>query len=317
MNKTTNSFLIVGQCSKGVNTALPEKAGGRELSAGILHVIANRQESFAAATRRLIHLADLAYGARNYDALAEISETLQAIPYAPAQRAATYYQAILIKRQGKLERAADLLSKISAPRALLTLGTIEECRGNWTEAARLHVEALRAGRDVDPFAVAGAAIQLATIRAIEGDHAGALDGFQAIAPLIRAAAPSQPSLYPIWHNAVAVELAELGRLDEARAASQVATRSPFADCYPEFEQTADELRESEPARIVVTIVEPQREEKRQEAKGNQRLITYYSSLITHQWSVASGQWSVFITAIIRTRAASRARPRAPPFISIA
>jgi hypothetical protein len=298
-----------------VNTALPEQAGGRELSASIVHAIASRQESFTTATRRLIQLADLAYGARDYDVLKEISQALQAIPYAPAQRAASYYQAVLLKRAGQIDAAAAILSTISAPRALLTLGTIEECKGNWTEAARLHVEAMRAGRGVDPFAVAGAVIQLATIRAIAGDHAGALHAFQSIGPLVRAAAPSQPSLNPIWHNAVAVELAALGRADEARAAIAIALASPIADAYPEFEQTAAELRRAEPARVAVVVVEPQREEKRQKARGERQLVTYHSSLIRHQWSVVSGRHSSFIIHHSLTRANPRASPRAPPFIS--
>src|SRR4051794_31892607 len=86
MNKTTNGFFI-GDTPKGSVIALPEKAGG-ELSRGILQRIAIANETFEQATARLIRLADLAYGARDYDGLQELSGALAAIPFTVAQRAA-------------------------------------------------------------------------------------------------------------------------------------------------------------------------------------------------------------------------------------
>jgi hypothetical protein len=46
----------------------------------------------------LIQLADLAYGARDYEALRQLSDALDALPFAPAKRAASYYKAVLLKR---------------------------------------------------------------------------------------------------------------------------------------------------------------------------------------------------------------------------
>lgn len=302
MNNTQTSFFI-RECSKGEMTALPDRAGGRELSRNILQAIATANESFEQATARLIRLADLAYGQRDYEALPELGDALAAIPFAPARRAAVYYQAVLMKRTGQLDTAASMLATISAPRALLTLGTIEETRGNCTEAARLHVEAMRAGRGVDPFTVTGAAMQLATIRAVEGDHAGALYGFQSLWPMVRTVAKSHPYLFAVWHNAVAVELAELGRVDEARAAVAVATASPVANRYPEFEQTAAELRQAEAARVVVAVVEPKAE---QGSEAGESQPTFGRVLAT------AAKTSSFIIQHLLTRANPRASPRAPP-----
>jgi tetratricopeptide (TPR) repeat protein len=259
MKQTANSFFI-GDTPKGSVSALP-RAGGRGLSASILHRIAAANESLEHATARLIRLADLAYGARDFEALRELSEALAALPFAAAQRAATYFRAVTLKRAGHLDSAASLLATVNAPRALLTLGTVEECRGNYAEAARLHVEAMRAGRNLDPFTVAGAAIQLATIRGIEGDHAGSLYAFQNIGPLVWAVARHHPSLWPILQNSIAVELAELGRSAEARAAIAVALASPIAQAYPEFEATAAEIRQAQPQRIAVVVVEPQQDDE--------------------------------------------------------
>ncbi|HMG35401.1 MAG TPA: hypothetical protein VKM94_15790, partial [Blastocatellia bacterium] len=44
-----------------------------------------------------------------------------------------------------------------------------------------------------------------------------------------------------YHNALAVELGELGRLNEAKAALAVALASPFASAYPEWNETRLEL----------------------------------------------------------------------------
>jgi tetratricopeptide (TPR) repeat protein len=295
-------------------TALPIARAGELSTGAILHRIAAANESFEQATRRLLQLADLAYGQRDYEAMRELSEALAAIPFAPAQRAASYYQAVLLKRAGLFDAAALMLAPISAPRALLTLGTIEENRGNWTEAARLHVEAMSAGRDVDPFTVAGAQMQLATIRSIEGDHAGALHAFQSMWPLLRIAARSHPYLFPLWHNAVAVELGALGRADEARAAVAIALASPVADSYPEWQETAAELRE--PERVAVVVVEPQRTGKRQEAIFIVPLVTHHVSRINDQWSVVSGQRAAFGApwAGLLERVKLSARDRDGPFV---
>jgi len=231
-----SNLFIVGNTPK-VSYALPVKAGGRAFES-ILQRISTANESFEQATRRLVQLADLAYGQRDYDALTEIVGALQAVPFRPAQRAATYYSAVILKRQGELDRAATMLESLSAPRALLTLGTIEECRGNWTEAARLHLEAMKAAHHLDPFTVAGAAIQLAS--------------FQRIEPLVRLAAHTQPFIYPAWFNSIAVELAATGRTDEARQAIAIALASPIAHAYPEFEATAREVAQAERVTVAVS-----------------------------------------------------------------
>ncbi len=137
-----------------------------------------------AQSRALIRLAEIAYGARHYAALHAISRAVLAIPCKPAQTAATYYRAIVLKRVGQLERAATLLADMHQPRALLRLATIFESKGERTEAMRLHVEVMRRAKEVDAFAIAGAAIQLATARSIDGDHAGALAEFGSIRSLV-------------------------------------------------------------------------------------------------------------------------------------
>ena len=177
-----------------------------------------------------------------------------------------------------------------------------------SQAARLHVEAMKASRQVDPFTFAGAAMQLATIQAIEGDHAGSLHRFQSIGPMVRAVARLQPYLWPLYCNALAVELSELGRIDEARAASAVAVASPIANAYPEWQETAAELRQTETAHVSVVI-------KRQEARGEgAEPIIHHSSFIIHHSTPAAGPRLRMRPVIIKSRASPRASPRAPPVV---
>jgi hypothetical protein len=241
----------------------PPKEFGAVRRVGLRHAILlnvfKAAKNIEEQARALIRLAELAYGARDFAALDEFSQALFAIPFKPAQKAATYYRAVLLKRAGLLDTSAAMLQTINAPRALHTLGTIEECQGNWTEAARLHVEAMRSARDIDPFAFSSAGFQLAVLHSFEGNHAAALASFESLWPIVQVAAAAHPHLYPLWCNALAVEFTELGRVQEARAASAVATASPFARAYPEFQETAAEITEQRSSRAIVSVTLPQDE----------------------------------------------------------
>lgn len=300
MNTTQTSFLIV-DCSKGLNTALPMARAG-ERSGVILHATAIANESFEQATRRLLRLCELAHGARDYDALRELSAALQSIPFAPAQGAATYYAAIIAKRAGDFERAADLLSTLDVPRAIQTLGTIYQAQGDQTEAARLYIEALRRAREVDALAVINAAIQLSAIKSSAGDHTAALLDLESLWPMVRIVARAHPHRFFQFHNEMAVELAAVGNTEAARRAADVAMSAPIAEQYPEWQETAAELRECE--RVAVVVVAPQSADKRQRA-------SFILPLITHQRSAFGTPWAGLLE-----RVKLCARDRDGPFVNV-
>jgi len=298
MNKTTNSFFI-GDTPKGSFAALPDKAGGRELSGRILQQIAIANESFEQATRRLLRLCELAHGARDYVALDAISQALASIPFAPAQNAATYYAAIIAKRDGDFDRAVDLLAPLDAPRAVQTLATIHEAKGHHADAARLYVEALRTARAVDPLTVINATIQLSAIKSSAGDHHAALADLQAIAPLVRTFSRLHPHLFYQLHNELAVELAAVGQIDEARAAVAVAIASPIAEAYPEWRETA---REVAPARVMVVVKIEQ--EAGEPTETRTLMFRFHNDDSSHRYHQI---------VTIHTRTLNpRAGPRAPP-----
>ncbi|MEN3332265.1 MAG: hypothetical protein V7641_1630 [Blastocatellia bacterium] len=224
----------------------------------LLRVLANVR-NVEDQTRTLIRLAELAYGARNYNALRELSAALACLPSQPAQDAARYYAALCLRRAKQYDKAVTLLANLQQPRAVQTLATVYEAKGEWHEAARRYVEVMRRAKDADVFAFVCATMQLATIRAIDGDHAEALAEFQSLWPMVRVVAKTQSHVYPAWCNALAVELAAIGRVEDARAASAVAVASPIARAYPEWQETAEEIAAQRSTRTIVTVALPQTE----------------------------------------------------------
>lgn len=215
-------------------------------------------------TPRLIQLADLAYGRRDLDMLADLSALLYGLPGGEAQSAGLYYQAIILRRAGKYEASKRLLEQVSAhaspstqARALQTLGTVYEAQSQWSEAARLYTEALRAARGVDSLAAYRALGQLAVMKSIAGDHRQSLADIQSLWPIARLLTPQHPDLFFQFHNSLAVELAAVGKIDEAREASRIAVASPVAHAYPEWQETAAEIAEQQSSKAIIVVVLPQ------------------------------------------------------------
>jgi hypothetical protein len=95
----------------------------------------------------------------------------------------------------------------------------------------------------------------AVIRGIEGDHHGALEDLERLFPLIRVASRERPDVFYDYQNSLAVELANVGRFEEARHASEIALASPFANAYPEWRETRREIElgERRPSRAAVSF----------------------------------------------------------------
>ena len=213
--------------------------------------------------RALIRLAELAYGQRDLRMLADISAILCGLPGRETQSTGLYYQAIILRRAGKHEASKRLLGHISASaspgmqaRALQTLGTIYEAQSRWSEAIRVYAEALRVAQNVDGFAVFGAVGQLAVIKSIAGDHKAALSDIQSLWPIVRSVSLHHPHVFFQFHNELAVELAAVGRIEEARNASRIAMASPVAHAYPEWHETAAEIAEQQTSKAFIAVAIP-------------------------------------------------------------
>jgi tetratricopeptide (TPR) repeat protein len=212
---------------------------------------ANSRQALNELTCRLIPLAEQAFSLRDISALQAVSQILANLPLAGARQIGQYYQALAISRNGQTEEALSLLEAVAedAPlsyraRAIQTLGSIYHRQGHLDEALRLYPEAMQAASSEngrDPLTILLAQLELACIKSERGEHREALAAYESLSPLVRLVSKQHPLYFYFYHNELAVEFAELGRIVEAKAASAIALASPFACAYPEWRETRDEI----------------------------------------------------------------------------
>lgn len=247
-------FLIDLSSSLGVSyseTGLSLDELIHDLLVSRLARAANSHQAFNEITSRLIPLAEHAFSLRDIGALQAVSQILANLPLASARQIGQYYQALAISRNSQTDEALSLLESVAenAPlryraRAFQTLGSIYHRQGRLDEALRLYPEAMQAastenGRD--PLTILLAQLELACIKSETGEHREALAAYESISPLVRLVSKQHPLYFYFYHNELAVEFAELGRIAEAQAACAIALASPFAPAYPEWSATRDEI----------------------------------------------------------------------------
>jgi tetratricopeptide (TPR) repeat protein len=250
----TNRFLI--GLSLGRELADLESLTGREsllqnLVASALARAANSRELFDHLYDRLVQLAQHAYSLRDVATLEEVSKMLVNFPVPTYLHIGQYYRALAIRQTGKIEEAVLLLEPIAdnAPalcraRAIQTLGAIHHRQGRVDEALRFYSEALRLSSNENrPDLLTNLFVrsEISCIRSERGDHCGAFCDLERLAPLVSIVSRQNPLYFYVYHNELAVELGELGRLAEAEAACAIALASPFAHAYPEWSETRQEL----------------------------------------------------------------------------
>jgi hypothetical protein len=107
----------------------------------------------------------------------------------------------------------------------------------------------------DPLGAFYTQHMIAVLKSIDGDNRGALADLESMYPLVRAVGATYPPIYYTYLNSRAVELAELSRLEEAASVCRVTLASPFANSYPEYRATSDDvaLRRRRASRSIVSF----------------------------------------------------------------
>ena len=146
-------------------------------------------------------------------------------------------------RSGDREQAKNMLEQVAQSgagtyqaRALLSLGTLEAAKQDFASEARYYLEAFKASHSLSTKVEAIRGI--AVIKAKEGYHKSSVKDFEKFMPL---AMNSDPLTYNLYIGSLAVELAESGRIYEARNISRIVINSPFAFAYPELRETWQDL----------------------------------------------------------------------------
>lgn len=251
---STSRFLI--DLSSGGHFVDSENLAERD---GLLHqVVVSRLARTSNSLLLLNELADClirsaehALSLREMGALEEVSLALMNLPVAYARQIGQYYQALVINRNGHKHQALSLLEGVAvlAPlhyrgRALQSLSAVHHELGQPDEALRFYPDALRmasSNNRRDLLTTLFVDLEMAWYKSETGDHRGSLADYQKLSPLVRIVARQHPLYFYLYHNELAIEFAELGRLAEAEAACAIALASPYAPAYPEWSATRDEI----------------------------------------------------------------------------
>ena len=224
-------------------------------SAELYQVLRRGIESYHQLGDRLIQLAEQAHAFRQFDRVREYGQVLSHIPVKDYQVIGYYFLAVATHRKASgdwdeakrlFEIAADNAPHAYKVKAILSLGALSFRRKDFDSALCFYRETIKAGKL--SAASLHAIKAIGVIKAIEGNHSQAVKDLENILPLVRYA-PAHIHFDIL--NSYAVELGEVGRKDEARNIMRLVLASPLTLAYPEWRETAEELRAANRSSVVI------------------------------------------------------------------
>jgi tetratricopeptide (TPR) repeat protein len=248
----TNKRFLTGYSSIDLLAAL--QAGSRhgefyqQLTQALIKGF-HTKEAIIGLGQRLTALAQHAYTLRQMDNVEQASQILMNLPLAEYRNIGLYYYALAIKRRGQATQAETLLERVAddAPvryrgQALLSLGAFAIARGNLESALTFYTEALRVASKKDFLIMVQTLKMVAVVKGMDGDHRGAVADLESLMPAVRTVSVYRPQFLFDHFNSLAVELGEVGRLEEAQNACRIVLASPYASAYPECRETWDDIQ---------------------------------------------------------------------------
>ncbi len=204
--------------------------------------------SFQHLGNRLIQLAEQAHAFRQFDKVKEIGQLLSNIPIKNYQAIGHYFLGVAANSMGNgdqdkakrlFEIAVDTAPDAYKIKSVLSLGALAFNRLNFDSALYFYQEPIKAGKL--SIASIHAIRAISHLKSIEGSHNQAVKDLESVLPLIKHMPPQH---YYDFLNSYAVELGEVGRMDEAENVSRLTIASPFAPYYPEWQSTFSEIKAS-------------------------------------------------------------------------
>jgi tetratricopeptide (TPR) repeat protein len=226
--------------------------------AGFYQALLKGVLSYPQLGSRLIRLAEHAHSFRQFDKVKELGLMLSNFPIRDYQAIGTYYLAVAAnsKGNGDQDEAKRLFELVvsTAPdaykvKSIMSLGALSFHRRDFESALSYYYETIKAGRL--SAASLHAIKAIGVIKAMEGSHPQAVKDLESILPVIKYA-PAHICFDIL--NSYAVELGEVGRKDEAHNIMRVVLASPFARVYPEWRETAQELKSSRRSFVTVGAI---------------------------------------------------------------
>jgi tetratricopeptide (TPR) repeat protein len=231
--------------------------------AGLYQELLSGIASYQQLGNRLIQLGEQAHACRQFEKVKEIGQILSNLPIRRFQAIGYYFLAVAAnsKGNGDQDRARKLYETVAetAPilyraKAILSLGAVSFNAGNFDSALYYFKETLK----VSGFNIASleAIRGMAVLKAVEGAHDHAIKDLESVLPIIKHVPPYN---YFDFLNSYAVELGQVGRMDEAENVSKLTIASPFAPYYPEWQSTYSEIRSRRKRRSTISISRSQSE----------------------------------------------------------
>jgi tetratricopeptide (TPR) repeat protein len=227
--------------------------------AGFYQQLLKGTGSYQKLGNHLIQLAEQAHAFRQFDRVKETALILSSLPIRNYQAVGSYYLAVAFNRCGNgdidkaknmFELAADAAPPKYQAKAILSLAAVSAHKKDTDLELYYFLESLKASTD---FGTSITALRgIAVHKSREGYHKHALNDLERTLPMIKHA-PAH--IYFDYLNALAVELVEAGRKGEARNIIKPVVASPFAFAYPEWQETAKEVKEPSRASISVPQIE--------------------------------------------------------------
>jgi tetratricopeptide (TPR) repeat protein len=206
--------------------------------AGFYQYLSNNLANFQILGDRLVMAVEQAKAFRRFETVEELAQVLTNLPLKEHKAIGQYYlgwhKFVTGGDAGSmLEHSAEYGPVKYRALAMHSLATTEEYKNNYASALEWTLESMKLLPSIESLR------GIAVIKAKAGDHKASLKDLETILPLARHA---EPLVYHDCLNSLAVELGEVGRLEEARNICKVVLASPYAIAYPEWRETAEELR---------------------------------------------------------------------------
>jgi hypothetical protein len=192
---------------------------------------------------RIIREIKAAHAFRRVEAVRQLASVLLNNPVREFRLIAEYYLVWCDCRERKYDAAAldCLIDRTTTykTKALISRAGFEGHRGDIDRELYFYLEALKSASDISDYVNISRAI--AVVKSKEGFHQSAMRDLESLGPVSKYA---EPLVYFDYLNSLAVELGETGRKAEARDVIRRVLASPYAPAYPEWQQTASDLKPS-------------------------------------------------------------------------
>ncbi|MGH9764657.1 MAG: hypothetical protein ACREAC_27795, partial [Blastocatellia bacterium] len=201
------------------------------------------------AGRRLLGLARQAHIDRRFELLEDISNfTCKLLPDTRFARTAQYHRAYCSYQKRKddqsraeLEISIEFTPPSYKPGALLALACTYLHANHIPDFAAISRDAIRASRGISILSEVHGLRNIAISRSLEGDHLRALAIFESLSPITDSIAVQYPADRLSHLNSLAIELGEVGRVNEANRIIDYVLSTPLAKNQPEWQHTKLEL----------------------------------------------------------------------------